>query len=1035
MILRTCFHDMQQPTQTALPTMFSFEDSDDDGPSESNPLPRPVQLQIRRSGRGRKSNLLKAIPTNELAVALQPEETQAKPRPEPKSIKAVVPVADALHAFGPIASLPEVGSDLQKRFCQALSLALQDGIDYDDSVITSMFTHTHTSATSIAKFCNSTKERVKNAVIECGAAAVHGGAWLTGSLCCSIAKMIDDGAWRPVAMFRITRYDETPTKVRLPKEPSHLNNPPNQIVPEGTDMVEHAKVLQTEFQVGFLVHDETKGNYLLLRAFVPTPLQAVDRTTAENLRSCLEATMSRIPELRRVALKFPFRVHHACTDKYSSNMKTEKSIKSDQPEFVKHHVLCYVHRLATAITAANSLFPDETAGVLSVALACREVGSAGKLRDLLRQIFRDKLVIRWVEPKPEWTKHRMEVYDLYLPLTGDAKWANMRRRFVLNHLLNGNLQDSPIEHFCPFNHCQDEADVRDSFSRHVALALIPGKPPKYSRGRWTNYDRSVIWNGLLDAHHSLLQQIILTYTGAPQTQVLEPGKAIQDVPLPAEDSDDDQWCGLMQDLLREDGDRPKPNKSAPVCDDNSGGDHHNSQDEEDCHPPQNVGDQFSAFQWVEFNRRQKAQAGAFVSSNPGPSIAIMQQVCRHFLTVMHCFLKFSGEEWEREQEHLASEGKGHSFRALDCARGSAVQECFDALTQSLDSLPIALPSLSHTRHYRNGWFSMVSKGLCALHQLVRMDHRGFPFRLFTALDKDLSSINEAPPCMHDELTAAFVEHFLSKASHFVDCDATLEALGVITNVDVAKIECRHASNRDLTMLRGSGWTPSLSTISAKFARGTFKKHDPNQQVKVKKTVVKKSKCKRPGGAWRAFLSNRLASRTWNEDSRFGGLQLSMKDLSNEYKQLSAEEKAYFVEVGRLATLAGQHGHTPFGKRTRRPVLALPVGSVTNTGLLVMGNVGEDLSLVQWGDQPFSKTYSDFQKEVSAKRAASKPAPLPKDAVELPPSITTMIETSGSHAHCKAFVSPSTSFRRCGSEYKLHTAKWKPPVQEFAQARV
>lgn len=161
----------------------------------------------------------------------------------------------------------------------------------------------------------------------------------------------------------------------------------------------------------------------------------------------------------------------------------------------------------------------------------------------------------------------------------------------------------------------------------------------------------------------------------------------------------------------------------------------------------------------------------------------------------------------------------------------------------------------------------------------------------------------------------------------------------------------------------------------------------------------------------------------------------MKDLSNEYKQLSAEEKAYFVEVGRLATLAGQHGHTPFGKRTRRPVLALPVGSVTNTGLLVMGNVGEDLSLVQWGDQPFSKTYSDFQKEVSAKRAASKPAPLPKDAVELPPSITTMIETSGSHAHCKAFVSPSTSFRRCGSEYKLHTAKWKPPVQEFAQARV
>ena len=70
-------------------------------------------------------------------------------------------------------------------------------------------------------------------------------------------------------------------------------------------MVEHAKVLQTEFQVVFLVHDEEKGEYLLIRAFVSLLLcKPWIRTTAENTKSCLNQTMSRVPELARVGSMF-----------------------------------------------------------------------------------------------------------------------------------------------------------------------------------------------------------------------------------------------------------------------------------------------------------------------------------------------------------------------------------------------------------------------------------------------------------------------------------------------------------------------------------------------------------------------------------------------------------------------------------------------------------------------------------------------------------------------------------------------------------
>ena len=780
-----------------------------------------------------------------------------------------------LARFGPITGLP-VGSAVQKKFLMAMANALEKKIDYSEPLVASMFENMLASASVMAKFHNTNRMKVHRTCIEAGCAAVLGGNWLAGSLLACLDEMLKKKAWRPVLMVRRLRYDETPTRVRLPREvpekgslTTSVNSMGTSMVAsfdeeKGDDVIEHAKILQTEYQISFLVQDMVSKDYLLQTCKIPTSLQAMDRTTAEVTKACLTATMSRVPDLSRISKHFDFRVQHAATDKFSSNLKTERALKSEDPSWIKHHCFCSIHRLATAITASNSIFKEDTSGVLSVSLACREVGSAGKLRQILREIFKETLVIRPVAApnSDELDKYRREVYELYLPLSGDQKFQNLKRRFVLNHFMNGNIQvPSPIEHFCPFNHCVDDSEVSQAFSTYVAWALIPTKPPKYSRGRWTNYDRAVMWNGLL-ASHSLLGPVIMKYTGTPQPGIVEKAKPLQLPPAQGSSDEDDAWAGAIADVLQDTaGTVAKAEEEGAVQEEGDGqGDGQgegDGQGDEVPLPSMNAMNPDTGFSWVEFNRQQKGKASAWVQTDPCPRLAIMQQVSRHFLAMMHHFLKISGDVWDREQERLAQDGQQRGYRLLDYAQLSTVNQHLGALIASLNNVPIALPMLSQTRRYKHLIFSMTSKGVCAIHQLVRLPHEGFPYKMFMALAEGWQVFADDPVCLYDELTARFSEHF-GKPENAPDAMVALEALGICSHTDVAAIECRHASNRDFTMLRGRGWQPNLTTISAKFACGSFKPELAKAVKKVKKKAEKK--VRRPGGAWRAFLSHRLRGK-------------------------------------------------------------------------------------------------------------------------------------------------------------------------------
>ena len=886
--------------------------------------------------------------------------------------------------FGPIGSMPLVGSDLQKRMKNSLAHALKNKIDYHDPVIEAMFTHKQTSLAVLATFWDVTPSQVHRAVHEAGASAVHGGAWLAGAFICCMDDMIKEKLWRPIMYTRRLRYDETPSRIRLPAESTDPTNlvtgashktSDKQVLPAGgIDVATHAKVLQTELKLYFLLQDVSTKDYLLLTQSVPTALQAVDRTTAECTKACIEATIRRIPELTRVSAKFPFKVAHACTDAYPANIKTEKAFKCQDPEFVSHHLFCSVHKVATSIAAANSVFEDDVSGVLSVALACRDTGSCGKIQRLLADIFQEKLIIRPViSPHADlYKQYRDEVYDVFLPVGdagGDLRYQNLKRRMVLSHFCNGNLQSKDIEHFCPFGHCIDENETKKCFAVYVAWALCPTKPPKYSRGRWTGYDRAVMWSGFLAAHHGLLEDVILRYTGAPVAAAAQSPCDLHAAPLPAllqsgggeapqSESDDDRWGNVLHEFLKEC--TTAPVGAVPLQQDDA---HARDADDaglgsSDARADGNGGPETSGFDWVEFNRRQKASAAAWVQTSPYPRLSILHQVCRHFLAVMHHFFKISGSEFERQQATLQAQGMQREYRVSDCAATLSLTQCLDSVFRSLIGTPKAVPEEHQTRNHRNLFFCMATKGACAVHQIVRVMHSSFPYRMFLALHRGWAELCEESECMLDELSSNFLKHF-TKNEHREDATVALEALAICSAVDVAEIECRHATNRDLTMLRGSGWVPSLGIVSAKFACGIFKPGRARARRKVKNKILKKKS--RPGGAWRAFLSERLSGSLWKEE-RPGASRMSL--LAEEFRSLSAADKAYFVEIGQLATIAGQHGHKPFGDRRKQKKpealpRTIPQGTVTQTGAIALGDGGVDLALVHLSERPFHETYAEF----------------------------------------------------------------------------
>ena len=344
--------------------------------------------------------------------------------------------------------------------------------------------------------------------------------------------------------------------------------------------------------------------------------------------------------------------------------------------------------------------------------------------------------------------------------------------------------------------------------------------------------------------------------------------------------------------------------------------------------------------------------------------------------------------------------------------------------------------------------------MCSLHLVLRSVHNAFPYKLFKAFEGGWDEILAAPRCQHDELARAFLEKFHCSREELGSplSLALLEALAAEFCTDIGAIEAKHSKNRDISRLRASAWTPSLAFMSAKFMARQLAKsarkvvHRKSQAQNKGARKKQRAKGSPGGGAWRAFVHERLAGQPFTK--------ASMKECAQQYRALCPEEKEHYKHIGALGTIANRHGHASFGVkakvRAKGKVEAadrfLPGTIDERTGAIILADAEEEAEDALVLDnfcagKPFPQELQEFKEELNADIRAraqkNKSGPLPNDVLAAfdaaASSSSASLITACAAGGLGAFS--SSEWIPVPGNHGVQRFEWNLPASKFSEARM
>lgn len=769
--------------------------------------------------------------------------------------------------------------------------------------------------------------------------ALDSGCLFWGGFMNLMSQKIANGDFRPVAFIKGFRYDETPTRVRLDADQETLQS--------GNEIVAHAKVMQTELKLHIVVQDMASKKYVHFHGKVPTTLQIVNRTSAECIKRSIMNTLSTVPEFQRISSLFPFKLQLTTADRYSANLKAERSIFHDDISWTKCTLPCDIHIASQVNTLVSGIVNEDSSGIVSTHLSQAGGSVLNTLHDILRRIFEKDLVICFdAPPGGRMDVHRQAVFDVYLPFrksttsefgTARSQRKIARARYILGSLLNGDIEEPEIIHFCMYGCCNNEAHTRSKFAKFVVEALLPSKAPRFARNRWTGQEASLCWNGLLCAHHHLHKRLLTEFTGVP-------------VPTVSNYSDSNAigWDILFEDA-HDDVSHVSPQEVEPPAsmpDDADqelmdlmnmlGGDKDESQ---------TGTDHKSATDWVTLNKMFRTKSGRWAQSDPGPRLAVWAEVMSIVSNLMYAFLKLSGESFDEVEAAKTMNGQHRLYRILIAALGQDVSAALSALKQLFDRSSNALPCAAFNMKHRALSFKLISRAGCSLHCLLQVRREGYPYKLFKLLRTDRTPrFDASDSCLHDEFTKRFLQHFPDPTTE--EALSVLETIARAATVDISAIEARHASIRRLATLKSlQTWVAKFRTVSADMCcrqisiAEAFMRADCEQTSNNNLNRNKRPAGKKPGksgsgaGAYRAFLHIHHAGKQFSA--------ASLKETLSVYKSLGPEQKEFYDNLGKNGYIAWRGGFKSFGEKIKVPKLEATAASVdvlpgetTSTGAIV-----------------------------------------------------------------------------------------------------
>lgn len=321
------------------------------------------------------------------------------------------------------------------------------------------------------------------------------------------------------------------------------------------------------------------------------------------------------------------------------------------------------------------------------------------------------------------------------------------------------------------------------------------------------------------------------------------------------------------------------------------------------------------FDWREMNRQRKKKAGLFCClADLTERLVVLQLFTNLACSVIFLQLQLSSDDWETHQQREVARGRPRRFKVLETAQSKVFSKCIRNAQGLLWEIPWVLGASRFTYFARGFIFRLVSTFLCALESMMGRYHRIHPYAMFKCL-LGLESAKEVfamPHCFRDRLADIFFrKHSSPDASQSNEALCFLQSLAMMTEVDIAAMECGHSSIREYTKQRGRGHTPTLSEVSARvLSKFVYSKHgkvlerrnpqpeqhgegdgDDDHQDHQENRRVRRTGA---GGAYRAFISEHAKGQRLNPDL--------LRTLTSQYNGLTFDEKQVYKEKGALLTM-------------------------------------------------------------------------------------------------------------------------------------
>ena len=645
----------------------------------------------------------------------------------------------------------------------------------------------------------------------------------------------------------------------------------------------------------------------------PATLRAVQQNTGECYTEALTRVCSQ-PYDEAVDLHFRRQIDVACHDAHSANFRAERMLSSLHPGTAKLSMVCDAHKAAAIPTKVFDIWKDLPSNIIRLALATK--GSISALRRAMRQIVIENLVITGGVSTRDATQFREDMVRLFLP---DDKAKNVKRRILITELFNGDWRQlgRVVHHSTGKIPCGDEG-IRAAFLKWGIPSLLPRSLKVFARNNWTGSGAAIRDIGLLVSAHGLLQAAFArAFRGQPDAGptpvVLPAAAALGDEGAPADGEAEGGREEPMEDWV---GGQVAP----------------------EARPEQVATEDWKKLRQQHISGTRKwLQSGSICDE-----LIIGQTIFGPYELVILKQLAVAGSEWEAREQDSQMKTGSRKLRPLVAHDDESIVELFCEIDMQLFDSSHWRNLRDRTQRAQRHLFKLASRGATAAYQLIRVRHRGWPYRLWDILrpGQTVYDLLFAPECTLDEYAANFRSHYALGAEGAAG-QMELRVVGEFAHTDTSSTERIHSVNQrrmkhqvwthrcELTTLGSWFLANCHSRQAAEYARhmSPVGSQGPSgspaaSSGDVAMPLVKKHKG--GGGPWRAFLHVHAK-----------GQKLSSADfsaLSARYKALSDTDKEYYNKLGSDAADVHRSGLRSFGKRERVDQLFLQVGHAAAAGL-------------------------------------------------------------------------------------------------------